>query len=156
MERPSHRPAALLLAALLTGSAGCATILHGTHTAVTIRSDAPQAEVFVDGEPRGLTPLVTMLDHTVSHQIVVRRGEQAQLHRLESNLEPGWLVLDLFVTSIIGVVVDAVTGAWRGLSQDSVFASFGPGSLLAPALPEAAPGAPRPVPVAPWNGNASQ
>lgn len=154
MKRPWHRPAALLVAALLTSSAGCATILHGTHTAVTIRSDAPQAEVFVDGEARGVTPLVTMLDHTVSHQIVVRRGEQAQLHRLESSLEPGWLVLDLFVASIIGVVVDAVSGAWRGLSQDSVFASFGPGSLLAPALPEAA--TPRPVPVAPWNGNGSQ
>lgn len=156
MKRPPHRSAALLSAALLTSAAGCATILHGTHTAVTIRSDAPQAEVFVDGEARGVTPLVTMIDHTVSHQIVVRRGDQAQLHRLESTFEPGWLVLDLFVTSLIGVVVDAVTGAWRGFSQDTVFASFGPGSLLAPMLPEGAPGTPRPVPVAPWNGNGSQ
>jgi len=53
---------------------------------------------------------------------------------------PGWIIADLFASSIIGVVIDAATGAWSSLSQSDVFAAFGAGAMLAPTLPPLPPG----------------
>lgn len=151
MRAPLRR--CLLLAALLGAPAGCATLIRGTTTLVTVRSDAPGAEVLVDGEPRGNTPLTIPLEHRSPHNILVRYGALARTYRLESGLEPGWLVLDLVFTSLIGVIVDAVTGSWSSLSQDNIVASFGDAALLSPVLPAESQPAPPPgavVPVAPW------
>ena len=135
-----------MAALLLVSSAGCATFIRGNTTTVTVRSDAPGAEVVVDGEPRGVTPFAMALDHTVDHDVVVRLGAA------------GWVVLDFFATGIIGIAVDAVTGAWRALSQESIYVAFGAASLLAPdfiapsfvAPTHGAPAASTPVPGAPW------
>ena len=135
-----------MAALLLVSSAGGATFIRGNTTTVTVRSDAPGAEVVVDGEPRGVTPFAMALDHTVDHDVVVRLGAA------------GWVVLDFFATGIIGIAVDAVTGAWRALSQESIYVAFGAASLLAPdfiapsfvAPTHGAPAASTPVPVAPW------
>lgn len=155
-------------ALVLVAGAGCATFIRGNTTTVTVRSDAPGAEVVVDGEPRGVTPMAMALDHTVDHDVVVRLGAAERSFRLVSSIEAGWVVLNFFATGIIGIAVDAVTGAWRGLSQESVYAAFGAASLLAPQLiaptfvaptfvdpthgapTHGAPAASTPVPVAPW------
>ena len=140
-------------AALVLGSAGCATFIRGNTTTVTVRSDAPGAEVVVDGEPRGVTPFAMAMDHTVDHDVLVRSGNAARAFRLVSSVEAGWVVLDLFTAGIIGIAVDAATGAWRSLSQESIYAAFGTASLLAPSFSDpvapGAPGAPA-APVAPW------
>ena len=143
---PARRPRAAL-ALLVVAGLGCATIMRGTTSLVTVRSDAPGALVFVDGAPCGVTPLVVPLDHTVAHDVVVRRDGMQQAFRLTSGVEAAWVVLDLFATGAVGIVVDAITGAWSALSQTDVFASFGAASLLAPTLP---PPSSAPVPVAPW------
>jgi hypothetical protein len=151
MRASPHR--SLVLAALLGATTGCATLIRGSTTLVTVRSDAPGAEVVVDGEARGTTPLTLPLEHRSSHHIVVRYGALARAFRLESSVDPGWIVLDLFLTSLVGVVVDSVTGAWSSLSQDDVVASFGDAALLSATLPAASMPAPPPgavAPVAPW------
>lgn len=147
-----------MAALLLVAGTGCATFIRGNTTTVTVRSDAPGAEVVVDGEPRGVTPFAMVLDHTVDHDVVVRLGAAERGFRLVSSVEAGWVVLDFFTTGIIGIAVDAVTGAWRALSQESLYAAFGAPSLLAPdfsapssvAPTHGAPAASTPVPVAPW------
>lgn len=147
-----------MAALLLVSSAGCATFIRGNTTTVTVRSDAPGAEVVVDGEPRGVTPFAMALDHTVDHDVVVRLGAAERAFHLVSSVEAGWVVLDFFATGIIGIAVDAVTGAWRALSQESIYVAFGAASLLAPdfiapsfvAPTHGAPAASTPVPVAPW------
>jgi len=142
-----------MAALLLVSSAGCATFIRGNTTTVTVRSDAPGAEVVVDGEPRGVTPFAMALDHTVDHDVVVRLGAAERAFRLVSSVEAGWVVLDFFATGIIGIAVDAVTGAWRALSQESIYVAFGAASLLAPDFSSPTHGAPAastPVPVAPW------
>ncbi|MBK6535926.1 MAG: hypothetical protein IPF99_42265 [Deltaproteobacteria bacterium] len=96
-----------MAALLLVSSAGCATFIRGNTTTVTVRSDAPGAEVVDNGTPR-VTPFAMALDHTVDHDVVVRLGAA------------GWVVLDFFATGIIGIAVDAVTGAWRALSPESI------------------------------------
>ena len=137
--------------ALLVGSAGCATFIRGNTTTVTVRSDAPGAEVVVDGEPRGVTPFAMAMDHTVDHDVLVRSGGAARSFRLVSSVEAGWVVLDFFTAGIIGVAVDAATGAWRSLSQQDLFAAFGAASLLAPSFSDPVPSTGAPVaPVAPW------
>ena len=73
----------------------------------------------------------------------------ARWFRLTTGVEPGWVVLDFFVTGLIGIVVDAASGAWNALSQDDIFAAFGEGSLLAPTLPPS----PTPMTGAPWSGS---
>ena len=144
MREPLRR--CLLVAALLGAPAGCATLLRGPTTMVTVRSDVPGAEVLVDGEVRGATPVVLALEHRASHNILVRHGAVARAYRLESTVGLGWIVLDLVLTSLVGVIVDAVTGAWSSLSQEDVVVSFGDAALLSRAPPAAAP-----PPVAPWS-----
>jgi hypothetical protein len=144
--------------ALLVAPTGCATLIRGTTTLVTVRSDAPGAEVVVDGEARGTTPLTVPLEHRSSHNILVRYGAFARSYRLESGVGAGWVVLDLVFTSLIGVIVDSVTGAWSSLSQEDIYAGFGDAALLSPSLPAASqPAALQPAPppgatapVAPW------
>lgn len=64
-----------MAALALVAGTGCATFIRGNTTTVTVRSDAPGAEVVVDGEPRGVTPFAMALDHTVDHDVGTRSAD---------------------------------------------------------------------------------
>lgn len=95
----------LLVAALL--GAGC------THT-MEVRSEPPGAEVLLDGEPVGVTPLV--LERPTSHAnvrtLVVRQGdEEARL----ALLEEGWAI-EPILGSILGAVATGALGLGVGFA----------------------------------------
>ena len=101
-------------AALALVGSGCASIVHGSGQVVSISSDPSGADVWVDGEKIGKTPVSPNLKRKRSHLVVLRkdgyREEQRVIHRVLSGAVAG----NLIAGGLIGWGVDALTGAqWR-------------------------------------------
>ena len=113
----------LLLVLVLVG---CAAMFHGTTDTVSVRSTAPGRRVLVDGLERGVTPLEVELDSDRSHTVVVEPSPQwggaTSTTVINRSFSAGYLVLDILFTGLLGIVVDAATGAWWSLGPDEVFA----------------------------------
>ena len=90
----------------------CATIFSGNSDDVTITSDPVGALVAIDGVPRGRKGN----SYSVS---VSKDGYEAGYATLTNRVGAGWVILDIFADPV-PIVVDAVTGAWGGLSPDTV------------------------------------
>jgi hypothetical protein len=112
------KPLVLLPAALI--SAGCATLFSPGPTPVRFESDAPGAEVYVDGTMRGKTPLTLRLDNKKSVAVTFRMaGRPEQTVQLRTKVRPAFVVLDV-IGGLIPVVVDAATGEWKRLDPTTV------------------------------------
>ena len=98
----------------------CATVFSGNSDDVTITSDPVGALVAIDGVPRGRTPLTVDLEKGNSYSVSVSKdGYEAGYATLTNRVGAGWVILDIFV-GLVPIVIDAVTGAWGGLSPDTV------------------------------------
>ena len=98
----------------------CATVFFGNSDDVTITSDPTGALVAIDGVPRGRTPLTVDLEKGNSYSVSVSKdGYEAGYATLTNRVGAGWVILDIFA-GLVPIVIDAVTGAWGGLSPDTV------------------------------------
>lgn len=79
--------------ALLTS--GCALVAKGTVQDVAFTSAPSGAEVIIDGEPYGTTPLTVPLSVATSHDVVLRyRGQERHIH-IANTVDPTWIALDV-------------------------------------------------------------
>lgn len=113
--------AAVLALCMLTAAVGgCASILKGTSQEVFIVSEPSRAEVYIDGQLRGTTPLELKLETDETYVIEYRMdGYTTETFNISNSIGAGWIILDV-VCGIVPVVVDAVTGAWYSLDEDNV------------------------------------
>jgi hypothetical protein len=128
---------ALVGATLL--AAGSATIIKGTGQPVTITTNPPGAQVFVDNQPVGVSPITLNLkhdDHAVSATLA---GYAPGYARLTTGFS-GW---SLFFFPV-GTIIDAVTGAITTLDQDSVIIQLAPGGAPGTPLQPGGPAMPPP------------
>lgn len=111
--------AAVLGGVLLTA---CATIINGTSQSISISSQPTGAQVFVDGVPMGVTPVAPDLKRKDKHLIRIEMEGyepfELQLNRGVS----GWIAGNIIFGGLIGLAVDAMTGAMYKLSPDEVIA----------------------------------
>ncbi len=106
------------IGALLTVS--CGTIFFGTKIDVAIRS-TPECTVTVDGGASYQTPTVVKLKRGDSHTFVFEKeGHKSQTIQVDNSILVGTLIADIFLTAIIGVVVDLVDGAMYTLDQKQI------------------------------------
>ena len=100
----------LLLVLLMSG---CAAIFHGKYEDVNFYSKPSGAEVYVNGQYRGNTPLLNLtLRSNKDYFIEIKKdGFVTYAKTIYSDLNVGYLVLDIVFTGLIGVVIDAATGA---------------------------------------------
>ncbi len=107
---------ALTLAVPLLLGQGCAAILAGTTAEVPVTSTPSGAEVALDGEVVGTTPTrVTVPKTHAPHIYVGLPGYEVAPCRLRAEVSAQWVILDVVLTGVVGVAVDAVTGAWHEL-----------------------------------------
>ena len=128
MTRDAHRasPAIALLVALGLLASGCGAILNDRYDPLAVTSEPEGAQVRVNGVPMGHTPVVLQLDSRMNHTVVVNLDGYDETGAIvTSGLGAGWLVLDIFLTGLIGIVVDAVTGAWNELDADGLHFDLG-------------------------------
>ncbi len=108
----------VILVAYLLG--GCATIFKGTSNSVNFASDPAGAEVYVNGVPRGTTPINLKLESKQTYTIEFKKeGYDTRTYTITNHVGVGWIILDI-ICGLVPVIVDAATGAWYELDQDAV------------------------------------
>ena len=100
----------------------CATIINGTSQSVSIASQPTGAQVTVDGIPMGVTPVAPDLKRKDKHLIRIEMEGyepfELQLNRSVS----GWIAGNIIFGGLIGLAVDAMTGAMYKISPNEVMA----------------------------------
>jgi hypothetical protein len=102
---------------------------------VHIDSDPPGALVRVDGQPRGVTPTDVALSRRQEHKVEL---ELAGCPPYCTTLKPGcnpWIFGNILAGGVVGLAVDASTGATTTLYPKSVTADFQRSLLTDPMKP---------------------
>ncbi len=93
----------IFLIALLTFSlSSCALIAHGTSQNILVNSKPPGAEVFLEGELIGKTPMEVKLKRSGRHEITLRYGEQERVVIVRSRADTTSIILDAVPLAIAG------------------------------------------------------
>jgi hypothetical protein len=99
---------------------GCATLLAPKTHPLSLASEPHGAQVFVNGVNMGSTPLRLELKADQTYTIEFRKeGYENQTHIVHSKVGAGWVIVDVLF-GLVPVIVDAATGAWNKLDQESV------------------------------------
>ena len=98
----------------------CATIFKGTTEEVNFNTEPQKAEVIVNGLSMGVTPVALKLESKKTYMIEFRKeGYKSRSYNLTNHVGAGWIILDV-LAGLVGVIVDAATGAWYSLDQKNV------------------------------------
>lgn len=117
-------PSLLPLLASLGLLLGCATIISSPRQPVAVRSDPARAAIYVDGVPSGTTPAVLTLARNTPHTVrFALEGYRPLELRLERRVN-GWVWGNILLGGLVGLVVDASTGAMYRLSPEQLEASL--------------------------------
>jgi len=107
----------LTLAAAALVLAGCATLLNSSTRTIALGSTPTEAEVWIDGVRRGVTPMSLDFDNHQSHRVIFRKeGYDDAVCELTASVGTVWVILDV-LAGLVPVVVDAATGEWKSLDQ---------------------------------------
>ena len=110
---------AAAIAAVLSLNA-CATIMHGGKQNVGINSTPSGATVFIDGQNMGVTPANLNLSRKDTHIVRIDLAGYQPYEMTMSRGVSGWVWGNLVFGGLIGLVVDASTGALYKLSPEQV------------------------------------
>jgi hypothetical protein len=100
-------------------SAGCATILASKKKTMEFNSAPVGAEIWVNGNRVGTTPYQMELENGKDYTITYRMEGHKELTCIVGNsVGAGWVILDILL-GVVPVIVDAVTGDWNSLQQNS-------------------------------------
>jgi hypothetical protein len=117
---------------LLVG--GCATIFKGNASKIDLNSNPQGAQVFVNGNLMGETPVRLKLESKTTYSIEFKKeGFKTKVVNVQNHVGAGWIVLDV-ICGLVPVIVDAATGSWYDLDQDHVNAVLEK-QQPAPAIP---------------------
>jgi hypothetical protein len=98
----------------------CATLFKGTTEEIRLNSDPQRAQVFINGTFMGETPISFKLECKKTYIIEFRKeGYNPRTYNITNHVGAGWIILDV-LTGLVGVIVDATTGAWYSLDQKNV------------------------------------
>lgn len=103
---------------------GCASIIDGTKQKVSFSSSPSNAEVVVDGEGLGKTPLTKALSRKHEHNVLINlKGYQPYEVKLVHQTN-GWVWGNLLFGGIIGLIIDASNGAIYELTPAQINADL--------------------------------
>ena len=111
----------LIAGALVLSLAGCAAIFQGSRATITTNS-SPSGAKITTTPPTGeyTTPSSLSLSRKNSYSLKFElAGYTPATFEIQNHLQAGYVVADVLLTGLIGVVVDGVTGAWYGLSPEA-------------------------------------
>ncbi len=114
------------IVALVMVISGCATLFGSSSEDVSMTSNPPSADVYVNGNYMGKTPLTLSLAKDKDYTVQFRKeGYEIRTEIINSSLGVKWLVLDI-LGGFVPIIVDAVTGDWMELDTDSVNVMLAP------------------------------
>ena len=112
MKRKARIIAASSVLASLSLWTGCATVLKGTGQGMSITSKPSGAEVLVDNNIKGITPMTTKLRRKDNHTVMIRLDGYEPYETVLTRQTSGWVFGNVLLGPgvIIGIAVDAITG----------------------------------------------
>lgn len=104
--------------------AACATVVKGSSQDVPISSDPAGAKVFVDSVPVGTTPTTVNLACGRTHTVRIEKEGYLPHEELVAQSTSGWIAGNILAGGLIGVCVDAATGAMFNLEPEQISANL--------------------------------
>jgi len=114
----------VVIAVSLASTAACATIMEGSKQPVAVSSTPAGASISVDGQEMGTTPATLLLTRKDSHVVSLLLDGYLPYHMTLEKKTSGWVWGNIVFGGVVGVVVDASTGAMYRLTPGSVDASM--------------------------------
>jgi hypothetical protein len=121
MKRTFRILSVALLGGVLAGFlSGCGTIIHGGMQDIGINSTPTGATIYVNGQTMGRTPAITKLSRKNTQFVKIElEGYQPFEITLNRGVS-GWVFGNIVFGGLIGLVVDASTGAMYKLTPEQV------------------------------------
>lgn len=105
---------------LVLATTGCGAIFNGTRQ--TIQANSSPSGSILKTEPGNLqftTPASFSLERKNDYVLTFsKEGYAPATFHLQKSMQAGVLILDVLFTGLVGVVVDAATGAWYKLTPE--------------------------------------
>jgi hypothetical protein len=118
--------------------AGCAAVLGSKQKDFSLSSTPAGADVYLDGNRLGTTPVRVKLSNQASHTFVFRReGYREASCTLSRGTGGGWVILDV-LTGLVPVIIDAATNSWSQTKGDGCTQSLEPINAGATPVPTTA------------------
>ena len=125
---PISRSFISIAACLSIALAGCATIFKGAKQTIDFSSEPTSADVYVNGQNMGKTPMQIELKVDKTYTVEFRKeGFESRTVILSHSIGAHWIIFDVLF-GLIPVIVDASTGAWYSLDMDHVRGALEPKS----------------------------
>lgn len=129
IERGNAVKTSCLITLLAMCALGCATITKGSRQSYAFNSEPAGAEVWVNADKRGSTPLILKLYSDRNYNVEVKLAGCGDAKFLITNhFEGGFLGLDLIPGVLLAgpfpIIIDATTGAWFLLDTRGVRIAF--------------------------------
>jgi hypothetical protein len=121
--RLMHLSASLLLGLTL---GGCATIISGTSQKITVNSDVEGADVFLNEQPLGKTPLIAVVDRGIEGVLSVQKPGHTPYQIALNKKINTVLWVNIFIGGTFGSTTDYTTGAMYEYEPSTFFASLRP------------------------------
>jgi PEGA domain len=117
---------ALISGSLTLGNVGCATIFTGGRPdqKVEFKSIPQGATVYVDGEEVGQTPLKLPLARDMNHKVRIELAGYPTYERDIKTGFNGWVIGNIVLGGLIGLVIDIVSGSTDSLNPATVKVNF--------------------------------
>ena len=99
---------------------GCATLFKQKTRTVSFDSDPQGAEIFINGNRMGKTPMPLNLSNLKALTVTFKKEcYEDKTYIINTKVGGGWVVLDC-LGGFIPVIIDAVTENWYNLDTDEV------------------------------------
>ena len=113
----------MLVSFIFLSFTGCAALFNSGGGRVSFMSNPSSAEVIIDGQSLGRTPVTLQLDRRQTHTVTIKKNGRVKNYILNTEISAGWIILDV-LAGFVPIVVDAVTGSWYSLTPKSVNAQL--------------------------------
>lgn len=114
-----------LIVFLLVSLSACATLFNAKTSPVQMNSNPTGADVWLDGNRMGTTPISIDLSIKSEHSLTFRMEGRDEITCLVNRkVGAGWVILDV-LGGLVPVIIDAATGSWYELDKSSCNANFG-------------------------------
>jgi hypothetical protein len=109
-----------LFSILLINVFGCATLFKAKTRPVSFNSDPQGAEIFINGNRMGKTPMPLQLSNLKPITVTFKKeGYEDKTYIINAKVEGGWVILDC-LGGFIPVIIDACTENWNNLDASEV------------------------------------
>jgi len=110
----------LALSLIIFYLTSCATLFKGTSEEVNFKTSHDPAEIWINGQNMGQTPMSIKLESKKTYTIEFKKEDYKTVTKTITNhVGAGWIILDV-LGGLIPVIVDAATGAWYSFDQKNV------------------------------------